>query len=68
MKVLGGEGSLYVNIHPMDKFEEMSQPGGLLRKAFGEEEAKRIWDIYNAAVKKTTSELRKARPDLSSKN
>ena len=68
VKVLGSEGSLYVNIHPMDKFEEMSQPGGLLRKAFGEEEVKRIWDIYNAAVKKTTSELRKARPDLSSKN
>jgi hypothetical protein len=59
---------VYVNIHPIDKFQDLDRPGGLLRKAFGEEEQKRIWDIYNAAVKKTTSELRKARPDLSSKN
>ncbi len=57
---------MYVNIHPIDKFQDLDRPGGLLRKAFGEEE--QIWDIYSAAVKKTSSELRKARPDLSSKN
>ena len=66
--VIGGEGGVYASIHPLDKFEGMYELGSVMRKAFDEKELKRLQSILNGAVKKITSELRKVRPDLSSKN
>ena len=66
--VMGGEGGVYASVHPLDKFEGMYEMGSSMRKTFDEKEVKRLQNIFNGAVKKTTSELRKVRPDLSSKN
>ena len=66
--VMGGDGGVYASVHPLDKFEGMYEMGSSMRKAFDEKEVKRLQNIFSGAVKKTTSELRKVRPDLSSKN
>ena len=60
--------SVYASVHPLDKFEGMYEMGSSMKEAFGEKEVKRLQNIFSGAVKKTTSELRKVRPDLSSKN
>jgi hypothetical protein len=65
---MGGEGGVYASFPPLDKIEGMYEMSTSMRKAFCEKEVKRLQNIFSGAVKKTTSELRKVRPDLSSKN
>ena len=66
--VLGGRLPVYVGVHPMKKFEDMNEPGGVFGKVYNEEEVKGLFKRFNNSVEKRISELWKSRPDLSSPN